>query len=116
SAVDRFLKGLSAEEGLDEAGTAARKSAGDVIEMLTEERSKKAAPLYKAALERFEQAGGIPQELLPRATALMERPAMQEAGKKAVMLAKNEGLDLADPKNSLLGMHYMKLALDDMIE
>jgi hypothetical protein len=54
--------------------------------------------------------------MLPRAEALMKRPAMNEAGKKAVLLAKNEGVDLADPKKSLLGMHYMKLALDDMIE
>lgn len=115
-AVDRFLKGLSAEEGLDEAGTAARKAAGDVIEMATKERAAKAAPLYKMAFERFEQLGGIPEELLPRAQSLMGRPAMKEAGKKAVTLAKNEGVDLADPKNSLLGMHYMKLALDDMIE
>lgn len=116
AAVDRFLKGVSAEEGLEEAGAAARKGAGDVIEMLTTERSKKAAPLYKAAFERFEQAGGLPQELLPRAESLMGRPAMKEAGKKAVLLAKNEGVDLSDPKKSLLGMHYMKLALDDMIE
>lgn len=115
-AVDRFLKGLSAEEGLDEAGTAARKAAGDVIEMATKERAAKASPLYKMAFERFEQMGGIPEQLLPRAEALMERPAMKEAGKKAVLLAKNEGVDLSDPKKSLLGMHYMKLALDDMIE
>lgn len=112
-AVDRFLGGMATGEGLDEAGTAARKSAGDVIEMVTKERAKKASPLYQQAFEEFQ---GVPQELLPRANSLMGRPAMKEAGKKAVMLAKNEGVDLADPKNSLLGMHYMKLALDDMIE
>lgn len=112
-AVDSFLDTLSAKEGLDEAGAAAKKSAGDVIEMVTKERSSKASPLYQKAFEEFQ---GIPQELLPRADSLMGRPAMKEAGKKAVMLAKNEGVDLADPKNSLLGMHYMKLALDDMIE
>ncbi len=112
-AVDKFLKTISPDEGLEEAGAAARKGAGDVIEMLTKERASKASPLYRKA---FEEAPGIPQEMLPRAQAIMERPAMKEAGKKAVLLAKNEGVDLADPKNSLLGMHYMKLALDDMIE
>lgn len=176
NAIDRFLKGVSSDEGLDEAGTAARDAAGKVITMLTSERAAAASPLYKRAFEQFEQIGGVPaKQPLPelsdfskklidrfrksgstkpvdeaiaeaerqgfpnvidnlnayqgavrnnqiagifesRAKSLMARPAMNEAGKKAVMLAKNEGIDLADPKNSLLGMHYMKLALDDMIE
>ena len=113
TAVERFLNQVSPVDGLDEAGMQAREGAKKVLELLHKERSGKAAPLYRQAFEEFQ---GIPQELASRAEGLMKRPAMTEAGKKAVRLAKNEGIDLADPKNSLLGMHYMKLALDDMIE
>ncbi len=173
TAADRFLKGVSPREGLDEAGMAARDAAKNVINMIVKERADAAKPLYDAAFERF---GGVPakqvlpetseaaQKLIGRfrksgstnpvadalaeaekqgfpnvaqnlrayqdairanqiagifeanAKSLMNRPAMQEAGKKAVFLAKNEGIDLADPKNSLIGMHYTKMALDDMIE
>lgn len=112
-AVERFLDQVSPVDGLDEAGMQAREGAKKVLELLNKERSAKAAPLYKKAFDGFQ---GLPQELLPAAEGLMKRPAMKEAGKKALLLAKNEGIDLADPKNSLLGMHYMKLALDDMIE
>jgi len=115
SAVERFLQRVSPAEGLDEAGIAARDAAKRVISDLVEDRSSKARPLYEAAFQRAEQAGGIPPEIMAQARSLMERPAMIEAGKKAVQIAKNEGIDLADPRQSLKGMHYMKLALGDMI-
>ena len=112
-AADDFFKKVSPVEGLDEAGTIAREGAKKVVSKLTEERAAAARPLYKKAFDEFD---GIPQELVGRAEELMKRPAMAQAGRKAVQLARNEGIDLTDPKNSLLGMHYMKLALGDMIE
>lgn len=111
-AVERFLNKVSPVDGLDEAGTAARSAAKDVLTKLTKERAAQAAPLYKQAFDEFK---GIPSEVVPEATELMTRPSMKQAGRIAVRIAKDEGIDLADPTKSLQGMHYMKLALDKMI-
>jgi hypothetical protein len=113
TAAERLFAQVSTKEGLDEAGDVAKAGAIKVVDMLVKERSAKAAPLYRRAFDEF---SGIPEQVQATAADLMKRPAMDRAGKIAVRLAKNEGVDLADPKNSLLGMHYMKLALDDMIE
>jgi hypothetical protein len=111
-AADDFLKKVSPVEGLDEAGTIAREGAKKVISKLTEERAVAARPLYKEAFDNF---SGVPAEMLPKAEELMSRPSMKQAGRMAARIAKDEGIDLTDPTKSLLGMHYMKLALDKMI-
>lgn len=112
AAVDSFLAKVSPIDGLDEAGTMARDAAKKVLTRLTEERAAAARPLYEAA---FKNSPGIPPAMLDTANELMSRPSMNTAGRIAARIAKDEGLDLGDPKNSLLGMHYMKLALDKMI-
>lgn len=115
-AAYHFLQQVSTREGIEEIGEEGVKAAGKVISMVAKDRATKAAPLYQRAFEQFEQIGGIPPQLVGKADELMKRPALQAAARRAVILAKNEGVDLADPKKSLLGMHYMKLALDDAIE
>lgn len=113
AAIDRFVQSVSKNSGLDEAGEGARTAAKSIIEGIVRDRSSKAAPLYQAA---FANAQGIPRELTEEVVGLMQRPAMDAAAKKAITLAANEGIELSNPTNTLQGMHYMKLALDDMIE
>lgn len=111
--VDRFLAKVSPVDGLDEAGTLARDASKKVISQLTKERADAAAPLYRQAFEEFQ---GIPAEFMPAVNELASRPSMKRAAKVAERLAKDEGIILSNPQNSLLGMHYMKLALGDMID
>jgi hypothetical protein len=115
NAVDRFLKTLSPVESAEQAGMMVREAADKAISEEVKKRALAAGPLYKQAFADFAKSPGVPEEMLPVAQELMKRPAMKAAGKRAVSLAANEGIDLTKAENTLLGMHYMKLALDDMI-
>ncbi len=57
----------------------------------------------------------VAEKLQPQISSLMENPAIKDAIPTAQRLAKYDKIDLADPKGSLQGMHYLKLALDDAI-
>lgn len=49
-------------------------------------------------------------------TKLMNTPALQEARDRAIQLARNEMIKIDSPEGSVQGLHYMKRALDDMIQ
>jgi hypothetical protein len=112
-AAYRFFNKISPKEGLDDIGEAAKEAASKVMGMVAKERADAARPLYQRA---FSAPIDLSPEAQPVLAELTKTPAMQAALKRAVTLAKNEGIDLADPGNKLLGLHYAKMALDDTIE
>lgn len=59
---------------------------------------------------------GAPEDLAtPGLRELAQRPLFKQAAEDAKRLAANKGHDLKDPLQSLEGLHYIKLALDDMM-
>jgi uncharacterized protein YidB (DUF937 family) len=84
-------------------------SADDLSNAIAD-RSNAASALYSKATSQ-PQLSEVPQAIQD----LGKRPAMQEAVKVAKNLAANEGVDIGNPLQSVQGLHYVKLALDDML-
>jgi hypothetical protein len=80
--------------------------------------SERAAALRAAEekVARLRAAGGDASTLIPEATDIMRRPSMRRFATQAVKNAADEGFDVGVPGNSLRGLHYVKLAIDDAIE
>lgn len=60
----------------------------------------------------FGEKVNAPSEL----SALATRPAFEQAVKRASSIAAEEGVDLGNPMETMRGLHYVKMALDDIIE
>lgn len=73
-------------------------------------RSAEAERLYEPA---FNSGPIKPTEEL---IAISKRPAFEQAAKKAMEIAGNEGLDLGSPLNTMRGLHYLKKGVDDLVE
>ena len=61
--------------------------------------------------------GAIPLERVsPELAALKGNPVIEAAAKEAKVLAATKGVSMADPMQSLEGLHYMKLAIDNQFK
>jgi len=99
------------------ARLAALRTISGTAKDLTEAEARRATVagnLYQQAFEQGFDPGNIAPSLRQTFESLLKRPSMQQARAKAVQLAKEEGLDLTDD-TSLVGLHYTKIALDDLI-
>ena len=140
----RSMSGESTNRFVDRerANVAARLAAFDniagdkaAIKLATQERDQIADALYGQAFTAdnmrralaaesqqtrapFSGVGlsGAPEDLAtPGLRALMARPGFRSAAEDAKRLAANYGVQLNDPLQSLEGLHYIKLALDDAL-
>lgn len=111
SAVQNYLKGISANDSLELAGERVKGAAFEALDRVAKQRSQAASPIYKLA---FDNAVGMNPAAVPRAQKLMDRMP-RDIVKEAMDIARIEGLDLGNPKASFKGMHYLKLALDAKI-
>jgi hypothetical protein len=102
--------------------------AGDVgkKELFETARADAADLLYKQAYKQTLNVNRDPVtgKMLPKADRdaanaeiadLLDTPAIQQAMKDAVILAKNERIDIKDLKGSIQGLDYTKRALDKQI-
>jgi hypothetical protein len=113
SGVGNLLETISPQDSAEVAARRGVETAGEAIGAASKARSEAAGPIYKRA---FAETTGITEpEQMARALKLQNRlpTGLQE---KALELARLEGVDLTQAQNTLQGMHYMKMALDDMIK
>tara|TARA_R110000868_G_scaffold209986_1_gene459938 strand:- start:59 stop:1906 length:1848 start_codon:yes stop_codon:yes gene_type:complete len=108
------------EAAYEVAGDAGKK------ELFEAAREDAANLLYKDAYKQTLNINRDPLtgKMLPKADRdvaaaemadLLDTPAIQQAMKDAVVLAKNERVNVKDPKGSILGLDYTKRALDKQI-
>lgn len=109
AAAYRYFGSLGKTGSMSEAGAQGREAAEAVIKGIGNERAGMAAPFYKRAFKTS-------VETTPELAALAETPIMQQALTTAKRLAANEGIKLSDPTNTMLGLHWTKMAMDNMIE
>lgn len=77
-------------------------------------RDTAAKDLYSKALDAGIDPAALTPSLKGEVTKLLKRPSVKRAMQDAKELASEEGVKLTD-KNSLRGLHYAKMALDDQI-
>lgn len=84
----------------------------DVTDLIRK-RATDAEALYSAA---WNSAPSFTPKSAPDIARLRNLPSFQEAMKGGSRRMADQGLDIADPKNTLRALHETKLELDDMIE
>lgn len=109
--MDDYLNTLSPEDSIEQAGRRVREASFEAMEGAAKERAEKASPLYQRAFGEFKR---VPKRMEKRWEAIGKR-IPESAIREAQEIARYEGLNVGNPKTSLRGMHYVKLALDRMI-
>jgi hypothetical protein len=83
--------------------------------MFDEARNATAETLYQKAFNK-KIPEKVAAKLQPQLESLLENPAIQDAIPVAKRLAKFDKIDITDPAGSIQGLHYIKKALDDLLD
>lgn len=121
SAREAAFDSIAGDRAAIESSKAARDSTAEALygrafnadsmrQSLARESQQMRAPFSGVGLS------GAPEDLAtPGLRELIQRPTFRQAAGAAQRLAANNGVELADPLQSLQGLHYIKLALDDAL-
>jgi len=121
SAREAAFDGIAGDRAAIESAKAARDNTADALygraftadsmrQGLARESQQMRAPFSGVGLS------GAPEDLAtPGLRELIQRPMFKQAAGAAQRLAANNGVELTDPLQSLQGLHYIKLALDDAL-
>jgi hypothetical protein len=121
SAREAAFDGIAGDRAAIESAKAARDNTAEALygraftadsmrQGLARESQQMRAPFSGVGLS------GAPEDLAtPGLRELIQRPMFKQAAGAAQRLAANNGVELADPLQSLQGLHYIKLALDDAL-
>lgn len=125
SQVAGYRNALNSIAGDDAARTAAVAARDDAANVLygnafnADAMRRGVAGMQNQAAAPFAGVGvqSAAQDLAsPELRALMQRPMFGQAVEQAKVLAANKGVNIGNPIESLQGLHYIKLALDDMTQ
>lgn len=114
------LRNIAGDDAAMQAAVQARDEAAQALygkAFTADAMRRDLARSAQAARSPFSGVGltEIPEDLAtPALRSLANRPMFQKAVEEAKTLAQNKGVTLKDPLQSLEGLHYIKLALDDM--
>jgi hypothetical protein len=121
AARNAAFDGIAGDQAAIDAATAARGDAANALygrAFAADAMRRDLAQTAQATRAPFSGVGlsGAPEDLAtPGLRALMARPGFRAAADDAKRLASNYGVKLDDPLQSLEGLHYIKLALDDAL-
>lgn len=114
------LRQIAGDDAAMTAAVDARESAANALYGKAFASDAMRKDLSKSAQQARAPFSGVGVSALPDDLAtpglreLSKRPMFQQAAQAAKELAANNGVTLKDPVQSLEGLHYIKLALDDM--
>lgn len=104
-------------ELLEEAGYGTR-SINDMYTMLEAELVAGKKSVFSMndmdAVAAARSAAAVPEHAT--LVELAKRPSFQKGVERAREIATEEGINIGDPTKSIKGLHYVKMALDDIVE
>lgn len=126
------LQGIAGDDAALARAVSARDDAASALygQAFADDAARRAAAIAESQQRALAKTAGIglPQGMAvaekqvgldlatPGLRELSQRPAFKAAVSRARKLAADHGRNINDPLESLVGLHYVKLAIDDMLD